>query len=68
MNVAKSPNLTKLGGVVYPQGVIPNTTLGGPWAGPGWDFWDFFKIGRFSGGIFQTALARKPRKRFEVGP
>ena len=33
--------------------------------GPGWDFWDFFEIATFLGGIFQTAIARK---RVEVGP
>ena len=41
MNLAKSPNLTKLGGVVYPQGVIPNTIVGGAWVALGGIFGHF---------------------------
>ena len=35
MNLVKCRNLTKLGGVVYPQGVIPNTIVGGAWVALG---------------------------------
>ena len=41
MNLVKWRNRTKLGGVVYPQGVVPNTIVGGAWVALGGIFGHF---------------------------
>ena len=63
MNLAKSPNLTKLGGMVYPHGVVPYTIVGGPWVVLGGIFGLFSKL-PFLGGIFFwiEKLAIAPRQ------